>query len=362
MAKLTRPFVCLPWGMDARAYRRRFDEGREPDESPYGFHLARQLGYDVTFSEDVPRVRKSRAGALLERLLVFDAIHVFRNRARIGRADVVWTMQEGEGLAVALLMRLRLVPQRPLIANAVWMFDRWERMQPVRRRFYRWLAGRITRLTVHSDGCLPICRQVLPATRSERMYFGINLATFALAPPTLDERAGRLRIAAIGSDDTRDWQTFLDAFGNDERFTLVLICQWVRAADVARYANCTLVAKPSAADFKRVYAEADFVAIPMRHNIYSGITVALEATAVGKPLLCSRTGGVPTYFDETEACYVPPGDAAALRDAALSLSASERQAMVVRAQARFRRDDYSTLGLIGRYAAITKQIEAEVTD
>lgn len=35
------------------------------------------------------------------------------------------------------------------------------------------------------------------------------------------------------------------------------------------------------ADFLRYYAEADAVAVPMRANIYSGITVALEAAALG---------------------------------------------------------------------------------
>ena len=60
-------------------------------------------------------------------------------------------------------------------------------------------------------------------------------------------------------------------------------------------------------DFIACYHWADIVAVPMRQNIYSGITVALEAAAMGTPVVSSRTGGVPTYFGEDEVFYSPAG-------------------------------------------------------
>jgi glycosyltransferase involved in cell wall biosynthesis len=52
----------------------------------------------------------------------------------------------------------------------------------------------------------------------------------------------------------------------------------------------------------------------------NGITVILEAMAMGKPVICSRTRGQVAVIQEgVTGLYVPIGDAAALRTAVLSL-------------------------------------------
>jgi glycosyltransferase involved in cell wall biosynthesis len=52
----------------------------------------------------------------------------------------------------------------------------------------------------------------------------------------------------------------------------------------------------------------------------NGITVILEAMAMGKPVICSRTRGQVDVIQEgVTGLYVPIGDAAALRTAVLSL-------------------------------------------
>ena len=101
---------------------------------------------------------------------------------------------------------------------------------------------------------------------------------------------------------------------------------------------------------------ADFVVIPMVENLYSGITVALEATALGVPVISSNTGGVPTYFSGDEVIFVPPEDPAALREATLNADYEARRAMVERAQRRFVQQDYTSAGLAQRYVALSREL------
>ena len=354
----TKVFVCLPYEMDAELHHQRFMAGFEPEESHYGFHRALKLGFDIVFSHRPPGKRSSFQ-MLLKRVLLFDVIHVYRNRRAVKDADVVWSMIEGEGFALALLMRLRLIPRRPTIVNCIWIFDRWDHMLAVRRPFYRWLAKYIDRITVHSRGCLPVAERAFGPGRVTLMHFGIDADTFKPHPRSTAAGDAPINILAIGSDNTRDWKTFLDAFGNDARFKARLVCQWVFPADVAPFPNVELLASPSRSAFQQLYAEADFVIVPMKPNVFSGITVALEAAAIGRTVLCSATGGVPTYFNEGEVVYVPCCDAQALRTAALNTTAMEREAITQRANARFHRDDYSTRGLMARYSEMTRALLSE---
>jgi glycosyltransferase involved in cell wall biosynthesis len=351
----TKVFVCLPYEMDAEAHYQRFLAGFEPEETKYSFHRARELGFEIVFSRRPPD-KRSAFQMLLRRALLFDAIHVYRNRRAIADADVVWAMIEAEGFALALLMRLHLVPRRPVIVNCIWIFDQWDLMLAVRKPFYRWLAKAIDRITVHSRGCLPVAERAFGPGRVTLMRFGIDADTFRRLDRNAVADDAPINVLAIGSDNTRDWQTFLEAFGNDARFKARLVCQWVLPADVAPFANVELIVSPTWSMFQTLYAEADFVVVPMKPNVFSGITVALEAAAIGRPVICSATGGIPTYFDDTEVLYVPCGDAEALRAVALNTPPIERERIAERAMARFHRDDYSTRGLMARYAAMTREL------
>jgi len=290
-----------------------------------------------------------------------DVLHAFRNRKAIREADFVWTILDSEGLAIALLMKLAIVPSKPLIGNMVWAFNKWKRFGLFRRAVYRSLTRRFTALTVHSSGCLPISHTALPDVRAMLMYFGINVEAYLLTPPSTDDDAGPIRILGIGNDPSRDWMTFLEAFAGDPRFAVKLVCHHIKDKDVAQFKNVTLLRHPKMPHFRQLYEEAQYVVVPMHENIFSGITVALEGVALGKPVVCSRTGGVPTYFDEDQVIYVATEDAVAMRAAALETSPNERMRFAQRAQQRFIESDYSSDGMIARYAELTAQHGAQFT-
>lgn len=354
-----RAFVHLGYGLDAVRYRERFLTGDEPDETPYGFHVARTLGYRIAFSSDHDEGTATRfVRRVLKRILGFDVIHLWRNRHGIANADVVWTMQESEWLAFRFCSWFAPGLRRPVIGNTVWLFDRWERINPMLRALYARLARGPGVLTVHSDRYIPLMRRELPRARVERMYFGTSTETHPMiAPAIAPDRADRpIRVLAAGNDPTRDWQTLLDAVGNDPRFDIELVCSWVAPELRARYASVRprmATTSHRIADFQQLYRWADIVVVPMHQNRFSGITVALEAAANGKPIVASRTGGVPTYFGEDAVRYVPPGDAPALAEA-LAMPPGTALAYAKAAQVIFNTNDYSLTGLMSRYIALSK--------
>ena len=353
-------YVHLKHGLDAARYREQFRRGEVPDETPYGFHHAEALGWTVQFSLDHPESAPMRfVRKAFTRVLGFDLIHAFRNRKRIAEASIVWTMEEIQFLAVCALPFLVPGMRRPrLIAQTVWLFNRWGGYSGPRRALLRKLLRRADVLTFHSVQYLDRVRRLVPGTSPRLLPFGISLDSFPLAAPT--ERAHQpLRLLSMGSDPTRDWTTLLAAFGNDDRFDLVVICPWLEDTTVSHYRNLRAPRNPSMPEFREFYRWADLVIVPMVENLYSGITVALEAASLGVPIVSTRTGGVPSYFDPGEVLYVPPSDPAALREAVLATTPADRRWLAEAAQQRFRRADYSTQGMAARYVALSEEILGE---
>jgi len=351
-----RIFVHLPYGLDIGAYRIRYEQGVEPDASPYGFHHALSKGFDVDFSVSKKRGKAEKfLRNLAQRTLGFDLLHAWSNRKAAGRAAVIWTMLETEALPIAMLMWLRQMPRRHLIGSTVWMLNRWPSYVAPKRKLLRKLTTYWSVMLVHTKPCLDRARNILPDVHSEIMLFGIAAQTFTKRTSHI-EGDGPIEIVAAGNDSTRDWQILLDAFGNDNRFHLVIICSWFDKSLTSRYSNLSAPEVTSFRTLIDIYKSATYIAVPMVENIFSGTTVALEAAAMGIPLLSSRTGGVPTYFDESEALFVPVGDPTTMRDVVLRQTSEERTIMADRASLRFHQSGYTTEAMMDRYAAITSRL------
>ncbi len=361
-------FVHLGYGIDAATHRRRFLAGELPDQTPYGFHHAEALGYNVLFSVSRPLSRPvNLLRRALQRLLGFDLLHALHNLPRIRQADVLWTMEEIQYLA--LLTLPYVVPHfklPPLIAQTVWLFDRWPNYFAPRRWMLRKLlrafqapAGQrpTNALTVHSRQYLDLIPRLVPGLTPHLLLFGISLDTFPLTRKPVALHTP-IRILSVGGDPTRDWPALLAAFGNDPAFELQVVSPSLTDAQTAPYRNLKTPRNPTMAHFRALYAWADLVVIPMHANHYSGITVALEAVSQGVPVLASHTGGVPTYFAPGELLYLPREDPAAIRETVLIASQFQLQQSAANAQARFLREDYSTQGLAVRYVALSENLLA----
>ncbi|EIM98258.1 putative glycosyltransferase group 1, RfaG-like protein [Paraburkholderia hospita] len=320
----TKVHVHLFYGADPRFYR--------PGENIgclYGYHHAESDEFHLSYSQDAKESKPVRlVRRALKTLLGFDLIHTLRNRDEMLRSDVIWTHTEQEWLSAALmlLMNGKREEQPLLLAQSVWLIDKWPNYGLLRRWFYRKLIGRADLLTTLARDNAELCREYFDRDATQ-LFYGLNTRDFPVQQPKAWQPNTPLRIAAIGNDRDRDWETLIKAVGNDPRFAVRLATRR-RIPRALRSLNVQVAPAAGLKKQRELYDWADVVVVPLRPNTHaSGITVMLEAAAVGKPMVVTNVGGLEDYFSARAAAYVPPFDADALREALLGLIASPDQAL-----------------------------------
>ncbi|WP_233849307.1 glycosyltransferase family 4 protein [Paraburkholderia sp. HD33-4] len=323
----TKVHVHLFYGADPRFYRKGDDIG-----CLYGYHHAQSEAFALSYSQDA---RESRPVRLVRRALKaalgFDFIHTWRNRAEMLRSDVIWTHTEQEWLSAALMLLLCGSKAGPgasplLLAQSVWLLDKWPSYGIVRSWLYRKLMTRADRLTTLASENAELCQDYFQRDATPLLY-GLNTRDFPVNPPTQWTPRTPLRIAAIGNDRDRDWETLIKAFGNDPRYTVKLATRRRIPASL-RASNVEIALFSGIRKQHELYDWADVIVVPLRPNSHaSGITVMLEAAALGKPMIATDVGALRDYFPADEAAYVPPFNPQALRDAVDRLAADPHEAL-----------------------------------
>jgi glycosyltransferase involved in cell wall biosynthesis len=138
-------------------------------------------------------------------------------------------------------------------------------------------------------------------------------------------------ICAAGSE-MRDYATLFKALRGTElrchvatdhvRVDRLGFGRRVNAEEFSRSASANVtIGRKSPTELRDLYGRSRFVVVPLcQSDTDNGITVILEAMAMGKPVICSRTRGqVDVLEDGVTGLFVPVGDVAALRAAMLAL-------------------------------------------
>jgi glycosyltransferase involved in cell wall biosynthesis len=165
-------------------------------------------------------------------------------------------------------------------------------------------------------------------------------------------------ICAVGAE-MRDYATFLEAIrGTDLRCHIaadharvpgrlrLLNDSRVPLGDIDAQASAHLTkGRLSLTELRDLYARSRFVVVPLLpSDTDNGVTVILEAMAMGKPVICSRTRGQVDVIQEgVTGIYVPVGDAGALRKAILTLWNEPMRAQEMGRNARAFVERYHTL-------------------
>ncbi|TAL94181.1 MAG: glycosyltransferase [Paraburkholderia sp.] len=321
---VTHVHVHLFYGADPRFYRKGEDIG-----CLYGYHHAESDEFALSYSQDARErlpMRLLRRG--LKAVLGFDFIHTLRNRDEIMRSDVVWTHTEHEHLGVALLLLLNRRQKRQplLLAQSVWLLDKWPHYGALRRWAYRKLIARADVLTTLASENAALCRRYFERD-AVHVYYGLNTRDFPVQEPVAWQPHTPVRIAAIGNDRDRDWESLISAYGNDARYTVRLATRR-RIPSSLRASNVEIAPAAGLKKQRELYDWADVVVVPLRPNAHaSGITVMLEAAALGKPMIVTDVGALKDYFTDAQAAYVPPFDPEALRQAVDRLVAAPGDAL-----------------------------------
>jgi glycosyltransferase involved in cell wall biosynthesis len=323
------------------------------DDTPYGYGRAAHMGCTVTFSRSRPENPVARVVRLgLRVILGFDLVHAWRQRAAMADADVVWTHTESQFLGVAAI----LPPGPRLIGQAVWLYDRWPTLDPLRRALFRRLIGRVDVLTTLSDANLAVARALFPAKRVEMIPFGIP-SEHPLEP--LVRPTAPIRVLALGNDRHRDWATLIAAIrGADDM--MVEIFSGTIDSNLARgVPNVTIGTLATNADLAAAMARATVMCVPLSANLHaSGITVIEEAVLAGLPVVATDIGGLRGYFGDDAVRYVPAADPAGLRAAfrAVAADPDAATAMARHAQAHLAAAGLDAEGYVRRHVELSREM------
>jgi glycosyltransferase involved in cell wall biosynthesis len=362
--KLIRVFVQLSVYFGATHWRRWYAAGALGginDPLPYGYYRASEDGCLVVYSEDKDENRLQRAFRLGMKFLVgADIVHAWRNRRGIYESEIVWTHTELQYIAVLLLFRFLFWKRRPkLIAQSVWLFDRWESFSSIKRWFLSQLIRKADILTVLSPENLVIARQLFPCIRSELVLFGINTDT--VVPVKKDKPHQPLHIFSIGNDPDRDWPVLIQAIRGTSGCELKIASWNFDKRLMGPHDNIEILRIKSNSALFEAYDWADIVVVTIKNNRHaSGITVLQEATIRGLPVICTDTGGLRAYFSESEICFVPLGDPSGLQKAIATLAGDDplRWGLAERAQARMTAGGLNSRAYARRHAELSRELLA----
>lgn len=128
----------------------------------------------------------------------------------------------------------------------------------------------------------------------------------------------RRMICSVGME-FRDYPTLIEAVrGLDVEVVIVAASTYSKRADSTEDQDIpdnVTVSRMGLYDLRQLYADSLFVVIPLYNvNFSAGATSIMEAMAMGKAVVCSRTPGqTDVVIDGETGLYVPPEDPQALR-------------------------------------------------
>lgn len=337
--------------------RSQIEQGERP-RADY-FAMADAWGADLLDHAEARRTA-SWLGRLMVRLVGVNALLAYECFRRRMRYDVVFTDGEQVGLPYAALARFagRRRPRHVMIVHILSV--------PKKVLLYRALrlGGRIDTMLVYCSRQQQLITDQLgyPADRIVLTPFMVDSVFFA--PDRVAPVQGRRPMICSAGLEFRDYPTLIEAVrGLDVRVVLAAASPWSKREDSS--AGATLpqnveVRRFTLDELRQLYADAALVVVPLHGvDFQAGITTILEAMAMGKAVICTRTPGqTDTIVEGVTGRYVPPGDPRALRRAIEDLLADPETAERLGAAARIWVEDHADIDV---YVERLGRVVGEVT-
>ncbi|WP_432498843.1 glycosyltransferase [Kineococcus gypseus] len=365
-----RVFVLLEQGKGDPAWRERYGRGEVYEQSPYGYGLAQGPGVQVVLSRDRREGPVSSfTRRAVHKVLGFDLVHVLRQLPAARAADVVWTHTERENLGLGLLKGLG-VRLPPVVAQSVWVADRWESWSRPRRALYRWCLRRLEALTTLSPQNAERVAD-LTGRPVELVPFGLRADPWPGSggvpaprggpdgPDGPVGRTGPVRVLCLGNDVHRDWEVLRElAREGGDAVEVTVVTKRLDGSFAQGLPNLRVRPARRVAETADAYAAADVVCLPLKHNLHaSGITVLLEAATWSVPCVVTDTGGLRAYFDDGAVTYLPEG--ASPRqwwEAARRAAGGEGASAVARMRERVAQAELTDAGYAARHVVLSERL------
>jgi glycosyltransferase involved in cell wall biosynthesis len=260
--------------------------------------------------------------------------------------DVIVTWSERVSLSLMTLQRLAAARSKPHVAMLYW-FSRPSVQLPL-RAFGRSLHAIVTWSSVQREYAI--------------RHLGLAPEKLYLVKHFVDQvfwhssNGGADDMICSAGAEMRDYGTLLTALrGTGLRCHIasdhVRVDRYgfARRIPIDRFAclasgDVTIGRKP-AIELRDLYQRSRFVVVPLHaSDTDNGVNVILEAMAMGKPVICSRTRGqVDVVQDGATGIFVPVGDPQALREAMLELWKDPARARAMGRAAREHVERHHTL-------------------
>jgi len=246
--------------------------------------------------------------------------------------DVIFSNGENVGIPLAMLLkRHRRGPGHVLIGH---------RISPVKKRpFFRALGDKMDAVLLYSSVQRGIAVQelCLPESKLHLIPFHADHRFYRPMPSGPDSTSRMICSAGL---EWRDYPTLIEAVrGMDVEVRLAAASPWSKHRNET--SDRQLPPNVSARryeyrELRSLYAESRFVVVPLyENNFQAGITTILEAMAMGKAVITTRTvGQIDTIEEGVNGLYVQPGDVAGWRSALNRLLDAPSDAAAIGARAR----------------------------
>lgn len=279
--------------------------------------------------------RTGRVGRLIERVAgrnVVLAWCCFRSRRDY---DVVMTDGEQVGIPFAALLMLT-GKRRPRHLMIVHILSVRKKVLPFR---LLQLRRRVDELVVYSSAQRDFAIHTLKV-RPDRVTlvpFMVDTDFFSPQPPPSADAPPLVCSAGL---EFRDYGTMVEAVRNlDARVVLAAASPWSKRRselDGMELPSHVEVVRLDLHQLRQLYADASVVVMPLHESDFqAGVTTLLEAMAMGKAIVCTRTTGqTDVVTDGVTGRYVPVGDAPAMRTALRELLDDPQRAQALGAAAR----------------------------
>jgi glycosyltransferase involved in cell wall biosynthesis len=253
-------------------------------------------------------------------------------------ADVVLSTVDTVGIPLVLLKRSGLV-RRPVVYTSIGLPERLVQLRgkPMRRLYKAALRGAAA-ILAYSEHEAQWLRDWLGPGGPPVVFLPFAVDVEAFRPDSA--RTSETDVVSVGADPRRDFDLLVEVASRHRELNFRIVATAERARTLPQLPeNVELEVDLSLDEARERLADGRVVALPVRENSYSGATtVLLQAMALGKPVVVSRTAAIASGYeleDGVNCRLVEPGDAEALErailetltgaDAALALGTRARQ-------------------------------------
>jgi glycosyltransferase involved in cell wall biosynthesis len=225
--------------------------------------------------------------------------------------DVVFSTVDRVGIPLTLLAQAGIV-RRPIVYTAVGLPERLAQLRgKSARRLYRRALRRTRAIVSYAESEVAWLRDWLGPGAPPVVFvpFGVNVDAFRAEAP-----ATGVDVVSVGADPHRDFELLVGVAARHPElsFGVVATEEW-RGVLRNLPGNVSFETGLSLDQVRDRLAAGRVVALPVKPNSYSGATtVLLQAMALAKPVVVSRTDAVATGYgleDGSNCRLVEPGDA-----------------------------------------------------